>query len=245
MKKIISLAFPFLLIPAYLAVLPAASTRPVSAAAPAPAAPAKAASSLLVPDKGKFRILANGKEAGEEEFEIGSDGNTWTVQGTSTLKGLQGSTRVNGTLELRPDGTPVRYKWSTDGDKKASATVTFNGPAASIALNIANTKPYTQQLTFASQPVAILDNNLYDQYAVLAGLYDWNKKGPQTFSVLVPQALTPGTVIVESTGKQDSGGKQLDELTVKTDDLELDIFLDKGRLMRVLAPSAGAEILRD
>jgi hypothetical protein len=110
---------------------------------------------------------------------------------------------------------------------------------------MANTQPYTQQLTFSSLPVAILDNNLYDQYAVLAGLYDWSKKGVQTFSVLVPQELTPGSVSVESLGKQDSDGKQMDELRVKTDDLEIDLFLDRGRLMRIAVPNAGAEIVRD
>ena len=31
--------------------------------------------------------------------------------------------------------------------------------------------------------MVILDNNLYYQYAVLASLYDWNRKGTQTFAV--------------------------------------------------------------
>jgi hypothetical protein len=201
--------------------------------------------SSLVPDKGKFKILAGGKQAGEEEFEITPSGGGWTVHGVATLQTGKSGMHVNGTLELRADGSPVRYQWSTDGDKNASATVTFQGTAASIALNMANTQPYTQQLTFSSQPVAILDNNLYDQYAVLAGLYDWSKKGVQSFSVLVPQELTPGSVTVESLGKQDSGGKQMDELRVKTDDLELDLFLDRGKLMRIAVPSSDVEIVRD
>jgi hypothetical protein len=212
----------------------------------AAAASAKIASSaVLVPDKGKFRILSGGKEAGQEDFEITPTGNGWTVRGNATLQTAKGPAHVNGTLQLHADGSPVSYEWSTDGDKKASATVTFSGPAASIALNLANTQPYTQQLTFSSSPVAVLDNNLYDQYAVLAGLYDWSKKGVQTFSVLVPQDLTPGSVTVESLGRQDSNGKQMDELRVRTDDLEIDLFLDKGHLMRISAPGSDAEILRD
>jgi hypothetical protein len=204
-----------------------------------------ASNSSLVADKGKFKILAGGKQAGEEEFEITPTGNGWTVQGTATLETPKGPAHVTGLLELHADGSPSRYQWSTDGDKKASAIVTFSGPAASIALNLANTQPYTQQLTFSSTPVAVLDNNLYDQYAVLAGLYDWQKKGVQTFSVLVPQELTPGTVTVESLGKQESGGKQMEELRVKTDDLEIDLFLDHGHLMRIATPGNDAEIVRD
>ena len=93
--------------------------------------------------------------------------------------------------------------------------------------------------------IAVLDNNLYHQYAVLARLYDWNKKGLQTFSVLVPQAMTPGSVTVESLGEQNSNsGKKLEELVVKTEDLEVDLFLDGARLERIVAPSTNAEIVR-
>jgi hypothetical protein len=198
----------------------------------------------LVPDKGKFRILANGKEAGQEDFEITPSGGGWIVRGNSTIQTAKGPAHINGTLQLKADGSPVRYDWATDGDKKAAATVTFNGAAAEIALNVANTNPYRQQLSFSTMPV-VLDNNLYDQYAVLAGLYDWSKKGVQTFSVLVPQSLAPGTISVESLGKQDADGKQMDELRVKSDDLELDLFLDKGRLMRIDVPGSNAEIVRD
>jgi hypothetical protein len=212
----------------------------------APSGVARMASNAsLVPDKGKFKIMAGGKEAGEEDFEITPTGNGWTIHGTATLETPKGPSHITGVLELHADGSPARYEWSTDGDKKAAAVVTFNGAAASIALNLANTQPYTQQLTFSSTPVAVLDNNLYDQYAVLAGLYDWQKKGVQTFSVLVPQELTPGTVTVESLGKQDSNGKQMEELRVKTDDLEIDLFLDRGHLMRIATPGNDAEIVRD
>ena len=91
----------------------------------------------------------------------------------------------------------------------------------------------------------ILDNNLYYQYAVLASLYDWNRKGAQTFAVLVPQELTPGSVTVESAGTHDASGKKLEELSVKSPDLEVDLFLDGQRLVRIVSPSANAEILRD
>jgi hypothetical protein len=76
-------------------------------------------------------------------------------------------------------------------------------------------------------------------------LYDWNKKGAQNFSVLVPQEMTPGTVTVESLGKQDVDGKKLDELSVKSQDLELDLYLDGQRLVRIAAPASNAEILRE
>ena len=214
-------------------------------ATPLAAAPAGESESLFVPEKGSFRILVNGEEMGKEQFEIGPSGGDWIDHGTSEIHTAEGVTHVTGTLELHADGVPVRYEWSTEGTKKASAAIAFSGPTATIQLSMEGAKPYTQQFTFNSPQVVVLDNNLYDQYAVLARLYDRGKKGVQTFSVLVPQELTPGTVTVESAGTQDVGGKKLEELTVKTEDLEVDLFLEGQRLVRLVAPSSNAEILRD
>ena len=146
---------------------------------------------------------------------------------------------------MHADGTPVSYEWSTQGPKKASSTITFSGPVATIELRLEGRRPFTQQFTFNSPQIAVLDNNLYYQYAVLARLYDRDKKGVQTFSVLVPQELTPGSVTVQSLGEQNSNsGKKLEELVVKTEDLEVDLFLDGERLVRIVAPSTNAEIVR-
>lgn len=208
--------------------------------------PNPAADSLMVPDKGKFRILSAGKEVGKEEYEISASGGNWIARGSAEIQSDKGAAQhITGNLELRPDGTPVRYEWTTQGAKKASAAITFDGVIATIELQLEDAKPYSQQFTFSSPRVVVLDNNLYDQYAVLARLYDWKKSGPQTFSVLVPQDLAPGMVTVESMGKQEVSGKKLDELRVKTDDNEIDLFLDGPRLIRISAPAANAEILRE
>jgi hypothetical protein len=202
-------------------------------------------SSPFATEKGNFKILVNGQEMGKEEFEIGPSGDNWIVRGTSEIQAPGGATHVSGTLELHADGTPVRYEWSTQGAKKAAATITFAGSTATIELRLEGARPFTQQFTFTSPQIVVLDNNLYYQYAVLARLYDWEKKGAQTFSVLVPQELTPGTVTVESLGGQDVDGKKLEELSVKTEDLEVDLYLEGQRLVRIVAPSSNAEIVRE
>jgi hypothetical protein len=205
-------------------------------------------SSGFTPDKGAFKILVNGAQMGKEQFDISPGGSSgdWIARGNSEITAPDGSkTSVTGTLELRADGTPVRYEWSTQGAKKANATIAFSGPVASIELHVGDARPFTQQLTFASPQIVILDNNLYYQYAVLAHLYDWQKKGPQTFSVLVPQEVTPGTITVDSLGGQDVDGKKLQELSVKSEDLEVDVYLEGQRVVRIVAPSSNAEIVRE
>jgi hypothetical protein len=204
-----------------------------------------AGSSVFSPDRGKFKIMVNGAQTGEETFDIGPDGENWVAHGTAEIQTSAGNERVTGKLELHPDGTPVRYEWSTQGAQKASAVITFNGPVTMIDLHVQGKRPYTQQFTFASANIAILDNNLYDQFGVLARLYNWDTKGEQTFPVLIPQALTPGSVTLNSLGEQDSGGKKLEELQVKTADLEVDLFLDGKKLERIVSPSANAEIVRE
>ena len=198
----------------------------------------------LAPDKGAFRILVSGKQVGKEQFDISPDGANWIVRGTTEIHSGKSTTTVSGTLTVRADGTPVRYEWSTQGAKKASATVDFNGAVASTVLHAGGARPFTQQFTFPSSRIAVLDNNLYDQYAILADLYDWNKRGAQTFPVLVPQELTPGSATLESMGQQDFHGKQLDELRVTTQDNEIDLYLDHSRLIAISVPSANAEIVR-
>ncbi|HXW63381.1 MAG TPA: hypothetical protein VEJ45_12320 [Candidatus Acidoferrales bacterium] len=211
----------------------------------AAASPAPAATPVLVPDKGRFRILVNGQQMGKEEFEINPDAGNWFARGSSEIQTSEGTTRVSGTLALRSDGSPMHYQWATEGKKKASATIDFSSLTATIELHLQDAKPYTQQFTFNTSPIAVLDNNLYHQYAILACLYDRQKKGPQTFSVLVPQELTPGTITVDSVGIEDVAGKKLEELTAKTADLEVDLYLDSGRLVRLAAPSTNAEIVRE
>lgn len=245
------------LTPSVLFAIAAVALFPASVVAARPAATPEAAPArfanapALTPDKGTFRILVNGDQVGKEDFEVAPDGANWTVHGNTEIHAGKTLTRISGALTLRQDGTPVHYEWLTEGSKKASAKVDFAGTTATIELSVtpsgsdpAKARPFTQQFTFSSPQIAVLDNNLYDQFVVLADLYDWNKKGAQTFPVLVPQELTPGSATVESMGRQEFNGKKFEELRVTTQDNEVDLYLDGSRLMAISVPGANAEILR-
>lgn len=202
--------------------------------------------SILAEDKGKFRVLVSGAPAGQEQFSIAPDGVNWIARGNAEVQAPNApSTRVTGTLTLKPDGTPVKYEWTTQGAKKASATVDFAGGVATIELRIEGQKPFTQQFFFPSARILVLDNNLFHQYAIVARLYDWQKKGEQSFAVLVPQTMTPGAVKVEALGAQAVDGKQLELLRVKTEDLEVNLYLDNLRLVRIAVPASSAEVVRE
>src|SRR5437879_11911999 len=107
-------------------------------------------------------------------------------------------------------------------------------------------RPFQQDLSFNTPLIAVLDNNLYHQYAVLARIYDWSKRGVQTFPVLIPQELTPGSITVESAGSASSDGKTYEGLKVTTSDLEILLLLDANhRLMRLEVPDAKGSSDRD
>ena len=201
----------------------------------------------LAPDKGKFRDLVNGKQVGSEEFDIAPSGGAWVVRGTSEVKAAQGpETHITSLLQLRSDGAPLHYEWTTAaGPKKATASIDFDNGTATVHLQVNGGKTFTQQFFFKNPIVAILDDNLYHQYAILADLYDWSKKGQQTFPVFIPQEMTPGTITVEALDPEDRDGKSFQRLKVRSQDLEITLYLDGKRLMRVAVPSANAEIVRE
>jgi hypothetical protein len=208
---------------------------------------APAGSPVFAQDKGKFTIQLNGQTVGHEDFDISAAGAGWATHSTTDLKALDTpASRVTGTLMLQPDGAPISYHWSSQAEKTNGAHIVFSNGVAKITLEMQGARPFEQDLTFGTPLIAVLDNNLYYQYAVLARVYDWNKRGTQTFPVLIPQDLTPGSITIESTGTASAAGKSYEGLRVTTADLEVLLYLDSNhRLMRLEVPSAKVSVFRD
>ena len=123
--------------------------------------------------------------------------------------------------------------------------MTFDHGTAKCSITLAGGPPVMQDFKFSSMRIAVLDNNLYDQYGILGRLYDWKAKGTQTFPVVIPQDMTPGTITVESLGIKDAGGAPLDALKIRSADLEIIAYFDaKRRLMRLEVPSAMVVVVR-
>jgi hypothetical protein len=218
----------------------------LSVAAQKKNAPSSAAHPLVA-DKGKLTIKLAGQTVGHEEFEIAPSGGGWLAKGTAEIKPPEGAaSKVSGSLTLQPDGAPISYEWTAQAEKTNGAHVLFANGVASITLEMQGARPFQQDLTFNSPLIAVLDNNLYHQYAVLARIYDWSKGGVQTFPVIIPQELTPGTITVQSTGSASADGKTYEGLKVNTADIELLLLLDGNhRLMRLEVPDAKVSVIRD
>ena len=207
----------------------------------------KAAPGVFVQDKGKFTIKLAGQAVGHEEFDISPAEGGWLAKGTSDIKPPTGApSKVTGSLTLQADGSPISYEWTAQSDKTNGAHILFANGIARITLEMQGARPFQQDLSFNTPLIAVLDNNLYYQYAVLARIYDWSKGGEQTFPVLIPQDLTPGTVRVASTGSASADGKTYEGLKVSSSDLEIQLLLDNNhRLIRLEVPEARVSVIRE
>jgi len=203
--------------------------------------------SVFAQDKGKLTIKLQGQTVGHEEFEITPAAGTWLAKGIADIKPSESTaSKVSGSLTLLPDGAPVSYEWTSQAEKTNSANILFANGIAKMTLQMQGAHPFDQTFTFGTPLIAVLDNNLYHQYAVLARVYDWSKRGPQTFPVFIPQELMPGTITAESTGSATLDGKSYDGFRVSTTDLEVDLYLDSNhRLMRLEVPAAKVSVIRD
>jgi hypothetical protein len=224
---------------------------------------ATSSSNALVPDKGKFTIKLDGKTVGHEEFDISPSGAGWLAKGTADIKPPEGAaSKVTGKLALQSDGAPINYDWTSQAEKTNGAHIVFANGVAKITLEMQGARACTadeiadphrtqpcffeQNLSFDTPLIAVLDNNLYHQYAVLARVYNWSKRGAQTFPVLIPQELMPGSVTVLSTGQASADGQTYEGLKVTTSDVEILLLLDNNhRLMRLEVPAAKVSVIRD
>jgi hypothetical protein len=208
---------------------------------------AASGASVFAQDKGKLTIKLDGQTVGHEEFEIAPSSGGWLAKGKADINASQSAaSKVTGALTLEPNGAPISYEWTSQAEKTNAANIVFDNGIAKMTLQIQGAHPYDQTFTFGTPLIAVLDNNLYHQYAVLVRLYDWSKRGPQTFPVFIPQELMPGSITAESTGSASIDGKSYEGFRVNTTDLEVDLYLDSNhRLMRLEVPSAKVSVIRD
>jgi hypothetical protein len=234
---------------------------------------AKAESVMRLPGEpetrssGELHVAADGTPVGYKwtaQAERKASGVVEFADGTAKTGILIGApVTITQAVAGGPGAQPVRANPTADlavgnnvqvdvGDAQEMVTVAAVTPASFSAIfsknHSANTqaiRPFEQDFIFPSPRVAVLDNNLHSQYAMLAQLYDWNAKGQQTIPVLIPQDMTPGAISVESLGQKTVGGSTFEALRVSTADVEILAYYDsRHRLMRVEVPVAMVAVVR-
>jgi len=101
------------------------------------------------------------------------------------------------------------------------------------------------EYSFGTPQVAILDNNVFHHFIFLIRHYDFAKSGSQQIPIFVPQDVTPGTIAVADRGVENRQGKKWRHMTASTSDLEIHLWLEGERLVKIAVPAANVEVVRE
>lgn len=193
--------------------------------------------------EGVLRITADGQALGTERYRIRRVGAN--LEAVADIQINIGGTRIeqNTSMTLTPAGEPLSYEWRMEKPKKIYVRVQFEGGKAVATYPLESGQEDRQEFHFNTGRVAVLDNNVFHHFALFARLYDFRKRGVQTFPVFIPQSIQPGTATIESKGTDtvQVNGKSVlaRRLVVITTDNRVLVWIDEnGGLLRLEVPAA-------
>jgi hypothetical protein len=213
----------------------------------------KAPAQLSGTEKGVFKILVENDPKGTEEFEIAPSGNQFVIQSKIQLTVIRGEKSVqyliDSELVLKPNFEPVRYRMIQKYEgNTATAKMDFQPEKAKAEFN---TGAETELREYKLAPdVALLDDNVFCHYILLARRYDYDRGGLQEFSAFIPQESVGGVLRMMYKGdeKIQVGGKALSvqHLIIDTSDLKLDLYVEgvNHRMVKLEVPSSNVVVER-
>lgn len=198
------------------------------------------------PEKGRLRILHQGRQIGSERYEVVTT--VTEVQTRSELELTVDNTTVrqSSSLLLNPDLTPRRYELKVEQPEASWRRIDFSGTAATAHYPLGEGKEDEQVFEFGTSRVAIL--GLYHDFALLAQLYDSAKGGVQSIRVFVPWSLQPGEALLELKGveKKTIGGREqsVRQFLITTEDSQVLLWVTEGgQFVKLMAPLEGVEVI--
>lgn len=199
----------------------------LSAQAPAPSA-----------DSGTFRILLQGHPIGTESYALRASGDGISSQSQIHYQSAAGSVEQSSTLRLGPQMNLIHYQW-----RQNSARVDVEWEQDHLRVHYRDPKGQVKDYAFyMPATTAILDDNFYFFWQLLADRYDRAKGGVQEFRVFVPHTGDPGTVRLKAEPSSTPG---VFRLQAQTDEATLEISMKGSQLDRLEMPSAGLTVLRE
>jgi hypothetical protein len=188
-------------------------------------------------DHGSFRILLHGQPIGTESWAVRTSSDGTSAQSQIQYQGATGSVQQSATLRLGPDLSLIHYQWRQD-----KARVDIEAEQDHLSAHYRDDKGHVKEYAFYMPPTtAILDDNFYFLWQLLADRYDRAKGGVQTFRVFVPHTGDPGTVRIEA---QPSHAPGVTLLQAQTDQTTVEISMKGSQLERLEMPSAGLTVVR-
>lgn len=189
-------------------------------------------------ESGTFRILLHGQPIGTESWALRTSGDGLSSQSQIHYQSPSGTVEQTATLRLGPQMNLIHYQW-----RQSSARVDVEWEQDHLSTHYRDEKGHGKDYAFyMPATTAILDDNFYFFWQLLADRYDRAKGGVQNFRVFVPHTGDPGTVRLEARPSQTPG---VFLLQAQTDEATIEISLKGSQLERLEMPSAGLTVVRE
>ena len=138
------------------------------------------------PRTGSYNILLDKKTVGVERFEQTLSGQNLVVKSSTEITSAGAPQKVTATTELN-GGRPVRYEVETGaGERLQKYSLQFEEGTVRVVIEAYGRR--SERVVSVGEGVMLLDKNVWHHYELLINRFDMNKRGPQRFPVLTPQA---------------------------------------------------------
>jgi len=200
--------------------------------------------------EGRLRILVRGQAIGSEHYEINTTATEISARAEVALQSGNQKVRQTATLVLNPDGSLRSYEWKQDEPRKSWVRMECTAGQATVHFPRDDGAEDQQVYNLGDGRVAVLDNNIFHHFLLLARFYDFAKGGPQVIPVFIPQSVQPGLVTVELQGVEtlpvDGAPQPVRRLSILSEDNQLVLWVtESGRFVRLQSPQTGVEVLPD
>ncbi len=193
--------------------------------------------------QGVLRIEVEGKVVGTERYQIVHAGSTIRAQAEIQLEVAGETVRQNTSLVLSRNYELLSYEWRLEKPRKSFVRIGMVDGRARVTFPRPDGTEEEQQFDFGTDRMALLDNNVFHHFLLLAHLYDAEKGGPQTIRVFVPQSVQPGVVTMEAKGVEtvEVNGKKVlaRRLEITTEDNQVLLWIsDEKGIVRLQVPQS-------
>jgi hypothetical protein len=138
--------------------------------------------------QGVLRIEVEGKVIGTERYQIVHAGSTIRAQAEIQLEVAGETVRQNTSLVLSRNYELLSYEWRLEKPRKSFVRIGMVDGRARVTFPRPDGKEEEQQFDFGTDRMALLDNNVFHHFLLLAHLYDAEKVGRRPSGCLCPRA---------------------------------------------------------
>ena len=204
-------------------------------------------------EQGKFKILFNGEQIGEEKFQILGDGSNFRASAEIHLTVEREKEKVtfhlNPTLQFTRLFEPISYQVVQEaGINKTKARINFKPGRSEVVYETGQEKD-SREIELKSD-VLVLDDNVFHHYILLTRRYNFLKGGLQEFSAFIPQQFLAGTISVDDKGFEkvtlSDRTLSLQHLLVDSGELQFSLWLnERHELLKISVPKSNVDVLRE